>query len=166
MGEGDTRTGPVGRRQLVDLYDRGEITADTPVWSKGMADWVPFADAGLVARPRPAPASQPESVTGTDGPALRPGVGYGITSMVCGILSLLTSCLSLIPYAGVVFLGMQVILGIVAICFGAAGLKTQGRGMAIAGLVTGIIGVALFVLLLVIVLVFVGTFAEWEAGRH
>jgi hypothetical protein len=159
------KTGPIGRRQLIDLYDRGEVTGDTSIWSKGMADWVPFADSGLVARPRSAAKSESQSSAETDQRVLRPGVGFGITAMVCGILSLLTTCLSPIPYAGVVFLGMQVILGIVGICFGAAGMKTQGRGMAIAGLVTAIIGVALVVLLLVIVFVFVGTVAVWGAAR-
>jgi hypothetical protein len=166
MDPDGNRVGPVGRRDLLDLHDRGDVDADTPVWSKGMADWVPFDDAGLASRSRRATTRQEEpAATAAATRSLRPGVGFGITAMVCGILSLLSSCLSFIPYAGIVFFGFQLILGIVAICFGAGGMKTQGRGLAIAGLVTGIIGVALFVLLLVIVLVFVGTFAAWGAAR-
>jgi GYF domain 2 len=155
------RTGPISRRQLIDLYDQGQVDDGTAVWSKGTAEWVPFQDAGLTrTRSRAqlrleAPAEEPVRP-----PA--PGVGYGITAMVLGILSLLNSCLAFVPYAGVVFFGFQLVLGVLAICFGAAGMRTRGRGMAITGLVTGIIGVAIFLLMLILFIIVVGSLAAWQ----
>jgi hypothetical protein len=52
------------------------------------------------------------------------GKGISIAAMVCGIVGL---------FAG------GIILGPLAIIFGAIGMKRDGRGMAITGLVTGII---------------------------
>jgi hypothetical protein len=71
-------------------------------------------------------------------PEAAPGA---IPSMVCGIIALVTFCLPLAPVA----------LGIIAIVFCVKANKRikesdgalGGKGMAIAGLVTGIIGLAL-----------------------
>ena len=52
------------------------------------------------------------------------GKGMSIAAMVCGIVGL--------------FIG-GIILGPLAIVFGAIGMKRDGRGMAIAGLVCGIV---------------------------
>jgi len=59
------------------------------------------------------------------------GVGFGVASMVCGILSLLLSCcLPVVPF----------ILSLIAVILGGVGIKkNSGKGMAIAGLVCGII---------------------------
>lgn len=61
----------------------------------------------------------------------KPGVGFGVASMVCGILSLLLSCcLPVVPF----------ILSLIAVILGGVGIKkNSGKGMAIAGLVCGII---------------------------
>jgi hypothetical protein len=64
-----------------------------------------------------------------------------IPSMVCGIICIVTCCLPLVP----------VVLGIIAIVFFVktnkrireSGDSLGGKGMAIAGLVTGIIGLAI-----------------------
>ncbi len=61
----------------------------------------------------------------------------GITALVCGIVSIV---MCWVPLIGLV----SAIIGIV---FGSKGMKkVQGKGMAIAGLVTGIIGLILSVL--------------------
>ncbi|MSR56038.1 MAG: DUF4339 domain-containing protein [Gemmataceae bacterium] len=156
----DNRTGPIGRRELIDLHDCGTINEATSVWTNGMAEWVPFDQAGLVAsNNRASIRLDRSSVVQNSVQDRRPGVGLGITGMVLGILSLLSSCFVIIPYAGIVFVGFQLILGVLAICFSAAGMRTQGRGLAIAGLVTGIIAVAIFVLLMVLIFVIVGSLA-------
>ncbi|WP_336759062.1 DUF4190 domain-containing protein [Paenibacillus sp. USHLN196] len=73
-----------------------------------------------------------------------------IAALVLGILSIM------IPYVGL-------LIGIVAIIIASVSLKEiknrmeQGRGLAIAGLVCGIISVALYLLLIAFVLLF--TFA-------
>jgi len=79
--------------------------------------------------------------------------GKSIAALVLGILALA------IPYVGFV-------IGIIAIIFASLSLKEirntneQGRGMAIAGLVCGIVGTALYAILLLIVLVAFFTFAS------
>lgn len=64
---------------------------------------------------------------------------YAVAAMVCGILALLTS----------VFWFVGAPLAIIALVLAAKSWNSQGRGMAIAGLVTGIIGlvVALWIFL-------------------
>lgn len=65
-------------------------------------------------------------------------IGFSITAMVCGILSLVLCCLGL----------LSVILGIVAISFSAVSLKRNyaGRGMAIAGMACGVTGIGIYLL--------------------
>ena len=65
--------------------------------------------------------------------------GFAITSMVLGI------CALVIPYGGIV-------LGILAVVFASVSRKKNefGRGMAIAGLVTGIVALALWLIVIII----------------
>ena len=58
------------------------------------------------------------------------GIGLGIASMVCGILSLLCCC---VP-------GLGPLLGLAAVVMGIIGLKAEVKGYAIAGLICGGIG--------------------------
>lgn len=69
-------------------------------------------------------------------------VGFAIASMVCGILSLVCCCLT----------WLSLLLGIAGIALGVISLKGKfdGRGMAIAGVVCGGIGVAVWVILLLL----------------
>lgn len=69
-------------------------------------------------------------------------IGFAIASMICGILSLLCCCLTGI---NAVFAIAAIILGIVSIYN-----KYDGRGMAIAGIVTGCIALVFFVILIVL----------------
>ncbi len=80
-----------------------------------------------------------------------------IVSLVLGILSVT------IPYVGI-------LIGIVAIIFASLAFKEirirmeQGKGLAIAGLVCGIIGTAIYVLLIALVLLF--TFAVSSSDMY
>ncbi len=56
-------------------------------------------------------------------------IGFAIASLVCGICSLLCCCLTL--FSAVLAIA-AVVLGIITICF-----KYDGKGMAIAGIITG-----------------------------
>ncbi len=68
-------------------------------------------------------------------------IGFAIASLVCGILSMLCCCLTLFS----VVLGVAaIVLGIIAICF-----KYDGKGMAIAGIITGGLGLVIGVIALV-----------------
>ncbi|MEC9209526.1 MAG: DUF4190 domain-containing protein [Bacteroidota bacterium] len=71
-----------------------------------------------------------------EAPIRRGGPGMGIAALCCGILG---------------FFFLPFLLGPLAIVFGALGLKNEGRGMAITGLILGIIQVLLVLIVLVIV---------------
>ena len=68
--------------------------------------------------------------------------GFAIGSMVCGIISILCCCLTWV----------SLILAIAAIVLGIIALKYQydGRGMAIAGIVTGGIGIFIWLIVLLV----------------
>lgn len=77
-------------------------------------------------------------------PVTTGGVAFGITSLTTGVVAFLT---------GWVFF-ISIPVGIVAIIFGALGLKKPAsKGMAIAGLVTGIVGLAFGVGILALALI-------------
>lgn len=71
-------------------------------------------------------------------------IAFGVTSLVTGILS---------PLFGIIIF-LSIPLGAIAVVFGTLGLRrSAGRGLSIAGLITGIIGLAIglfFVILIVI----------------
>lgn len=75
------------------------------------------------------PASQAEQTEGQ---------GLAISSLVLGILAILACFVWHI----------SIVLGILAIIFGAVSVKKRGRGKAIAGIVTGSIGIVLSLLIL------------------
>ncbi|MFC4601034.1 DUF4190 domain-containing protein [Cohnella hongkongensis] len=83
--------------------------------------------------------------------------GKSIAALVLGILAVS------VPYIGF-------LIGIVAIVFASLALKEirqtheQGRGMAIAGLVCGIVGTAIYAFLLLLFLLAFVTFAEWGSS--
>ena len=65
----------------------------------------------------------------------KPGVGFGVASMVLGILAILLSCC---------FYYVAFPLALLGLILGAVGIKkNSGKGMAIAGLVLSIIASAL-----------------------
>lgn len=71
---------------------------------------------------------------------LRPGDQWGLIGMVFGVIGIISSlfgCFALI---------VSVPTSLMAIIFGSLGLRREGRGMAIAGLVMGIIGITVTVL--------------------
>lgn len=74
----------------------------------------------------------PASTSDTNVPSK---IGFSIASMICGILSLILCCATLI----------SIILAIVSIVLGAIAIKKSfaGRGMSIAGVVCGIIALCL-----------------------
>ncbi len=69
--------------------------------------------------------------------------GFCIASMVLGIIALVFFCIWYI----------SIPCAILAIIFGILGIKTATRGMAIAGLVTGSIGLAISVILIVLIVI-------------
>lgn len=79
------------------------------------------------------------------------GIGLGVAGMVLGITSILSS-----------FLLVGLAIGVVGICLSAAALKRRsaGKGMAIAGLATSIVGV--FISLIFCLVVIVAAIATYD----
>ncbi len=146
-GKDNAQHGPVLDSEIRDLLSSGQITPQTIVWREGMPDWIPLANVpdfqGTVqppyaaAQPPASPYSPPQTHPGQPPySTVAPTDGLSIASLVCGILAVL-SC-----YFGGLF-------GLPAVICGHMSLKKintsptliQGKGMAIAGLVTGYIGI-------------------------
>ena len=90
---------------------------------------------------QPTEQSTEQSVVSEDTPSLISAVrgggpGLGIAALCCGLIG---------------FIFMPYLLGPLAIVFGALGLKNDGRGMAIAGLVLGVIQVLIVLLAVLLV---------------
>lgn len=69
--------------------------------------------------------------------------GFSITAMVLGILSVVLLC----------YWPLALICAILAIIFGVMGRKKEGKGMATAGFVLGIVSICLFVLMIIFAVV-------------
>lgn len=151
-GRADQQHGPVDEQVLRGKIASGEVPGDWLVWREGMNEWQPVVKvpelqggttgAGIYAAPGTAGVAGPAVA----GPVLYypPTNGLAIASMICGIVSVLM----LLCYLGA-------LTGIPAVICGHMALKRiaespvpqAGRGMAIAGLVTGYIGIATSVML-------------------
>lgn len=114
----------------------GQIVSEPPKMESAYAESTSSTSqsAGTEKATYTESASASQNVQGTVTPA--PSKGYAIASLVCGILSLVCCCCS--PLA-VVLGGVAVGLGIYVVN---AGLP--GKEMAIAGIVCGGIGLAIF----------------------
>jgi len=159
--------GPIDEATLRARIAAGEVSGSDLVWTEGMAEWIPLSKVSQFSGPAPQVGSSesPEKYL-TDDPAspyappavnpvasvvgggvqmAPPTSGLAIASMVCGILSLFFC------FCG----GM--LLGIPAVICGHMALKQTGserpgmpprmggRGMAIAGLIMGYIGILLII---------------------
>ncbi|MDA7541132.1 DUF4190 domain-containing protein [bacterium] len=109
----------------------------------------PALDDSIVDEVPQSPYSPPvEGVEGasyTPGPSLPVTNGLAIASMICGILSLILFC-----FCGGLFLGIPaVICGHLSLNqLNASGNSQQGRGMAIAGLICGYLGIAFLIIMM------------------
>ncbi|MEN8693626.1 MAG: DUF4190 domain-containing protein [Akkermansiaceae bacterium] len=151
-GKDGQQYGPVDEATIKARAATGEISATDLVWKEGMEKWLPFAELaefsdGAAAAPAPgtasspyaSPQTNPGTVSPAGMPAAPPTSGLAIASLVCGILSL-------------IFCYINALLGIPAVICGHMALKRTrpdvqpaqgGRGMAIAGLICGYIGIVI-----------------------
>ncbi|MCL2538864.1 MAG: hypothetical protein FWE66_00855 [Oscillospiraceae bacterium] len=110
----------------------------------------PFAqqNPGGYAPYNPVPPQAPQYATPYSDPYAPQKKGnpsrnwMGILAMILGILSFLICC---VPYISLPF-------GLCGVIFGILGLKSQQRGMSIAGIITGVIGLIIAVVLLILVI--------------
>lgn len=75
------------------------------------------------------------------------GTGFGIASMICGIVSLIGCCG--LWYVSIPCAIAAIVLGIVQI------VKNESKGMAVAGIVCGAIGLLLTIVVIILVAIFV-----------
>ena len=77
----------------------------------------------------------------------QPGKGFGIASMVLGIIALLITLLSCcLPF----LLILSGLLGLLSIVFGIIAIaKKRGKGMGIAGLICSVVGLLLAIAILI-----------------
>lgn len=166
-GKEGQQYGPIDEAALRARIATGEVSGSDLIWTEAMAEWAPLSKVSQFGGPAPqAGSSEPAEKYLTDDPAspyappaanpvvpivggevqlAPPTSGLAIASMVCGILSLFFC------FCG----GM--LLGIPAVICGHMALKQTGsespgmpprmggRGMAIAGLIMGYIGILLII---------------------
>lgn len=90
-------------------------------------------------------SSQPQYYSATENNNSSQGggnIGFAIASLVCGILSLLCCCLTLFS---AVLAVAAVVLGVITLCF-----KYDGKGLAIAGIVTGGFGLVIVIFAMIL----------------
>ncbi|MDA7887845.1 GYF domain-containing protein [Akkermansiaceae bacterium] len=166
-GKEGQQYGPIDETALRAKIATGEIGKNDLIWSEGMVEWTPLnqisefsaspSETAAVAPAEQYQSSNPSSpyappVANPVAPVIGgvqlapPTSGLAIASMVCGILSIFFC------FCG----GM--LLGIPAVICGHMAMKQTGsdvdggpprmggRGMAIAGLVMGYIGIAILIL--------------------
>jgi GYF domain 2/Domain of unknown function (DUF4190) len=147
--------GPVSDSEIRGKFASGEILVTDLVWREGMRDWqpaakvpelasqsslnpsapsIPSVPGGVVNSPYSSPVHGGGAYPG--GAVVPPTSGLAIASMICGILGLVT-CL-LLPGIPAVICGHMALSQMAA-----PGARIGGRGMAIAGLVTGYVSVIL-----------------------
>lgn len=73
--------------------------------------------------------------------------GFAIASMVLGIIGVVGSCCSLAT-AGI----MSILMGIIGLIFGILGLKSDGKGFAIAGIIMACVNILIGILLLILII--------------
>ncbi|MGC6458075.1 MAG: DUF4190 domain-containing protein [Akkermansiaceae bacterium] len=171
-GKEGQQYGPVDEATLRARAATGEVGPNDLVWCEGMKSWQPFRevigspgappplppdsliqderDSGEVApaipnSPYAPPVASPDGAMYRPAPGLPSTNGTAIASLVCGILSLVFFCL-----CGGIFFGIPaVICGHIALGqVNAPDNQQDGRGLAIAGLVCGYCGLALFAVMM------------------
>ncbi|MEK7950216.1 GYF domain-containing protein [Luteolibacter soli] len=136
-GSSAGQTGPVEEHELRTLIASGGVGPETLVWRDGMKDWLPLQSVPELQVNAISPyQTQMSAASGGVPGYYMPTSGLAIASMVCGIV-----CILLCVYHGL--LGLPaVICGHLALSqINSSPLPMGGRGMAIAGLVLGYLGI-------------------------
>jgi len=134
--------GPVDENELRAMIASGGVGPQTLVWRDGMRDWVPLQNVPEFGLNQPAPYQAPYGGNPYGGaPGYYAGNqvqtnGLAIASMVCGIVGYLTCCLFGILGVPAVICGHMAINQI-----NSSPVPVAGRGMAIAGLILGYLGI-------------------------
>ena len=152
-----TQLGPVSVDELRAKLASAEVSSTDLAWREGMSDWCPVSSIDELRTPsngqvagsamiEGSPYAPPLAPAGAPSYAVPPPTsGLAIASMVCGILGLMTC---LLPGIAAVICGHMALKQMAD-----PSLRVGGRGMAVAGLITGYLSVTGLVgILLVMVL--------------
>ena len=149
---------------LAELFRNGTVKPSDLVWNETMTEWTPIGkvDAFAVPAPElpaaapPAPVDSPPTLSAAPPLAAAPGAcsphlgaapqktdGLAITSLVLGILSM-------------IFCGVGIVTAIPAVICGHIAMgrmkkdpNLQGKGLAMAGLIMGYLGIVVSVFSLI-----------------
>jgi hypothetical protein len=146
-GSSAGQNGPVEEQELRALIASGGLGPETLVWREGMKDWLSLRAVPELASTVPLAYAPP----GAPGypqayyPPVVPNSGMAISSLVCGITSLMICGILGIP---------AVICGHMALTqIRDSPVPVGGRGMAIAGLVMGYLGVLACIAMIVFLVI-------------
>lgn len=134
---GSEEHGPVSLLDLRSLRMSGRLQAADCVWREGMNDWQLVSATPELKLEGPAGSA----AGGPVGDGIYRTSGFAVTSMVLGILGILTPLL---------------IFNILAVIFGGIAMKTiakstiglGGRGLAVTGVVLGSVGLAVWTMII------------------
>jgi hypothetical protein len=147
VAQNGTTFGPFDRAEVYRHLVAGELKPTDLGWHEGLAGWEPLVK--LLPPPQAAPAFAPPGIFGAApapqamAPLPQFSSGLAIVSLVCGILVFFTLGLAGLP---------AVVLGHLALSHIKKSAGTlKGRGMAIAGLILGYLGLVLIVVSMIAV---------------
>ena len=160
-GKDNAQHGPVSDLEIRNLIVSGHINMDTIVWREGMSDWIPMKDVPEFQSVTGNTASSAgETTPSSDSPYVSPQTyagqapytspiptdGLSIAALVLGILGVI-SC-----YVWALFAIPAVICGHMSLKkINNSSVPIQGKGMAIAGLVCGYIGILIQLFMIVVI---------------
>jgi hypothetical protein len=151
LGTDNKEYGPVSAEQLRQWILQGRANRNTLVQAEGATSWKPLslfpefsATLGSMAPALPAPQPVRAVSDGTNGMA--------VTSLVAGIVSLPGACCC---FPTLLSAPLGIVFGIIALAQLKGRPQQSGRGMAWTGIALSIAALLLFV-----VLMFLGVFAE------
>lgn len=131
-GSQGQQNGPIAESGLRHLIAQGIVTQDTLVWREGLLEWKPLSSVMELQGPQVVnamPTTYPQI------PNYAPNSALAIASMVCGIVSILMCYVHAVAAIPAVICGHMALKKIRE-----SEYPMAGRGMAIAGLVTGYLG--------------------------
>ncbi len=142
VARGETHHGPLQAADLQRMIDAGELGPNSLIWKNGLADWVPASQVsglwfGTAAGPSaaiPAAASHPTPTTSSPAYPQQPAQisALAVASLVLGLLWLL----------GIGSLLATIFGAVASSQISRSGGTLTGRGLALAGLILGILGLA------------------------
>ena len=160
IGDDGGEYGPVSESEIRNWIQDRRVDAETRVrhgadgpWKRA-SEYPEFASLVAVAISAPNPKGSPEAH------ASAPPGGFAIAALVCGFLTLPTSCccpLTGIPGILFAFLALKQIAENPD--------RRGGRGLAIAGLILSLVGLALFAGFQIAGVTFDGFLEGWNNGN-